>query len=643
MRSPTRRDAAIRVVLFLLLSITLTPTASAQSSSFGTPLGWLSVSADNTSYDPDIQAQPFVPFHVFLVADLDYGDIGRPELNSSTGIQAWEAGLDIPGLGSDLIITGKVIRNGGVELGDQTNNIIGLYSAILADQTPIDLVDYTVLSLVAGGLQDVRLTLGPSTPSSFSPERPGMADNIPVDECTNPVTGEPTSCLRAFANTSPAVINCVNDCIEPPFDERLVVNLGVGRVPTNDVGIISVTARVAEVVGVLIKDNPRDLAGLDLSLQWDASLMSLSEVRTTDATAGWELQSNIGEGTVEISAAGSQGLFLDEDSRPILDLVFVGGSDPGTTSITAASTSFYDSQPAAIEAFVQPGGVEVIPCDLYDPFDDDVVNSADAIVALKIVTGQIFPTTETFCAADVDRNDQVDVGDVIRILRRAVGLEKVPVTVATPSRVELDRDGSVVVLRVDGAAGIEGELLYDPTVLRVADEIDGAEEALVSVNTTEDGRVRFALASTSPLDTRLRVRFESVGESSVGVVRLGETTGFAADGTRVETERGQSEVALRQGIPSARGTRLVAAVPNPFNPKTEIRLHLDEPADLRLRIYDAAGRQVRTLDRRGLGAGEQAIAWNGLDDTGRPVASGVYFVRMQAGATSDGLRVVLLK
>jgi len=74
----------------------------------------------------------------------------------------------------------------------------------------------------------------------------------------------------------------------------------------------------------------------------------------------------------------------------------------------------------------------------------------------------------------------------------------------------------------------------------------------------------------------------------------------------------------------ARGARLLPNVPNPFNPRTTLRFILTRSEQLRLEIVDPSGRRVRTLVDAVLPAGDHEIVWNGTDDGGRAVASGVY-------------------
>lgn len=85
--------------------------------------------------------------------------------------------------------------------------------------------------------------------------------------------------------------------------------------------------------------------------------------------------------------------------------------------------------------------------------------------------------------------------------------------------------------------------------------------------------------------------------------------------------------------PAAQMARLVAA-PNPFNPATELRFELPRPGQVTLDIFDARGQRVRRLVSGQLPAGLHQPLWQGRNDAGRPIASGVYHARL---TTIDGV------
>jgi hypothetical protein len=84
--------------------------------------------------------------------------------------------------------------------------------------------------------------------------------------------------------------------------------------------------------------------------------------------------------------------------------------------------------------------------------------------------------------------------------------------------------------------------------------------------------------------------------------------------------------------------------PNPFTPHTMISYYLPDATHVQLKIYDASGGLVRVLEESTFrGAGRHSICWDGSDDSGCQLPSGVYFCRMQAGSRAETGRVVLLR
>jgi hypothetical protein len=88
---------------------------------------------------------------------------------------------------------------------------------------------------------------------------------------------------------------------------------------------------------------------------------------------------------------------------------------------------------------------------------------------------------------------------------------------------------------------------------------------------------------------------------------------------------------------------LAQNVPNPFNATTRISFSLPRGGETLLRIYDVRGRVVRTLISGPQPAGPQSIDWNGRDDNGVNVASGVYFYRLRAEGELFQRKMTVLK
>lgn len=83
--------------------------------------------------------------------------------------------------------------------------------------------------------------------------------------------------------------------------------------------------------------------------------------------------------------------------------------------------------------------------------------------------------------------------------------------------------------------------------------------------------------------------------------------------------------------------------PNPANPTTKISFNLTEPVDVQLDIYNTLGQKVRSLVSEYKPAGAYDVVWDGLNESGQTVVSGMYFVRMSVGDQVETLKILLAK
>ena len=110
----------------------------------------------------------------------------------------------------------------------------------------------------------------------------------------------------------------------------------------------------------------------------------------------------------------------------------------------------------------------------------------------------------------------------------------------------------------------------------------------------------------------------------------GSTTAAAA---RLQTDKQiPSEFALSQNYP------------NPFNPTTVIRAAIPQRTEVILAVYDVLGREVQNIYRGEKDAGYYVLSWNGKDNFGRDVPSGVYFARLVlSNGTNLSRKMMLLR
>jgi hypothetical protein len=151
----------------------------------------------------------------------------------------------------------------------------------------------------------------------------------------------------------------------------------------------------------------------------------------------------------------------------------------------------------------------------------------------------------------------------------------------------------------------------------------------------------FGLGATTIVDT-LEIRWPS------GLVETWVDGFWAAPVIPIDTLLTivEGDIATDVGNETAAPTvfRLYPNVPNPFNPVTTLQYDLPEASRVNLRIYDVAGRLVRVLERAVHRApGQHRALWDGGDESGRGVSSGIYFYTLEAGDFRQVRKMVLLR
>ncbi len=102
-------------------------------------------------------------------------------------------------------------------------------------------------------------------------------------------------------------------------------------------------------------------------------------------------------------------------------------------------------------------------------------------------------------------------------------------------------------------------------------------------------------------------------------------------------------IGVGSGAPRPQASMLEQNFPNPFNPTTVIRFAVAEPGRVRLAVYDVTGRPVKVLLDEPRDAGRCETSWDGKDDNGVAVASGVYLYSLETPGYGENKKMVLLR
>ncbi len=212
----------------------------------------------------------------------------------------------------------------------------------------------------------------------------------------------------------------------------------------------------------------------------------------------------------------------------------------------------------------------------------------------------------------------------------------------------LDPPGKVLVVPSDdvvGEPGFPAESFFDvwnlspePATLELFAEDSDGWGAIPSVPTVTIPPGGFQVVSVMAVVPPLPGLFENmITLQATDVTDPGEAQ-WGASFVNVDT------TATAIGNSPAAGLWLGECRPNPFNPVTEIPFEIGFSARVRLDVYDASGRHVTNLIDGVVDPGPHSITWNGRDGGGAPVASGVYFSRLEVTGYGSAVRkMVLLK
>ncbi len=169
-------------------------------------------------------------------------------------------------------------------------------------------------------------------------------------------------------------------------------------------------------------------------------------------------------------------------------------------------------------------------------------------------------------------------------------------------------------------------------------------ELEISAHVTAEGTYSFAfINSTSQVDVFSAREGSNPPELIVetGAQAAGAPPALAAYKTAAPPLA--ALLAAEQAAPPAGEFRLEQNYPNPFNLETTITYHLPQAARVHLVVYNSNGQHVRTLVDDWQAAGVQRLVWDGRDEAGGNLSTGVYFVQVRAQAQTRSLRVLLVK
>jgi|GEM_PF-1597363 len=335
-----------------------------------------------------------------------------------------------------------------------------------------------------------------------------------------------------------------------------------------------------------------------------------------------------------------------------------------------------DSIPPCPTFAMIPPGVICVGARTCDVNGDGVSDVLDIIRIVRCALGggagsDSIPACPDSIAARADCNGDgaVDIRDVICCVRKILGTlglrAPTPFSVPAVGRTTqgnqigfegpirwIDAVDGLATVRVDtapdwggsqfsvspGGAGVrvrDMKLIAADTRDQLEWDVDGEGTARAILYTTA-GTARAQAAD------RIQVSLERVASGAPqGTLRLGDVLAGTAAGLAAPVSTTNPSLDITGAPP--RVPALLAARPNPTSGVTEVGFSLPTEARVTLRVYDIAGRLVRTLAEGPTTAGVHRTRWDGLDARGHAARSGIYFAKLEVGKTLQSERILLLR
>jgi hypothetical protein len=290
---------------------------------------------------------------------------------------------------------------------------------------------------------------------------------------------------------------------------------------------------------------------------------------------------------------------------------------------------------------------------------DGEVRSNDAILTLRISAGLIIPTDYQKQAADMNDDGKVASNDAILILRKAAGMaapsKGVVAGISKQITATLDESHGVagesitVPVKVDSISGLAGGdicIAYDQTILRVVD-VSSNPSILLASNTTEPGMVSIAFASSGDLNSKTLAKIQfNVLVDDISPLKFKSMDLYSSDALPIDSVKINGRFSSLATPPEF--SALLQNFPNPFNPDTWIPYQLKEGSEVIIRIYNVPGELIREIRLGHKAAGlyvsqDRAAYWDGRNETGENVASGIYFCSIQAGEFTAMCKMIVAR
>lgn len=444
------------------------------------------------------------------------------------------------------------------------------------------------------------------------------------------------------------------------------VTIIIKEPPQDELTIASDRGGIPGKKGVLIPIsffNRQNTYGLQFDLEYNPSIVQIDSFVAAPILAGFQIFSNLGDSlgkvTVLIISLTGDSILAGVDTVIYVAVSIDTAAVPGQTLLDLKNGRESISRDPGVpsKSIKTISGLFTVDR-LGDVSSDLVVDVQDAVGMVSYILGIFSLNTRQLDAADVNRDLSVDVGDLIGIINiilgRPIGAPPLPggppLASVEISTEEVTSSSTVSILAnlLVPVAGAQLLISYDPTELtfHIPQKVERSKNLILEYRDDKNGNLKVLLYSFSGATI-------STGEGKILTLPVTLKTGDP-DKLNLKLKRVvlADEKAVVIPIAEAQGViprsfSLSQNYPNPFNSNTIIKFEITgtsgEAVQASLKVYNILGEKVKTLFDEAKYPGNHSVTWDGTNERGEKVSSGVYLYRLTTGKYSETKKMTLLK
>ncbi|MCJ7457549.1 MAG: cohesin domain-containing protein, partial [candidate division Zixibacteria bacterium] len=419
----------------------------------------------------------------------------------------------------------------------------------------------------------------------------------------------------------------------------------------------------------LILTNLQDVYGVQFTLHYDSASVNIDSLVPASIISGFNIKSNLGDSSNQVTVLvfGLNNEIIPTGSDTLLylglsvDTLASSGKKPLTLTNAWEAISTDPNVPAK-ELAVTNGFFTV---DKFGDLNlDTLVNIGDVVSLIAYILGTVTLNSRQTEAADINRDSSVNVGDLVGVINTILGrpINAPIVNYREPlAYLHLEYDslqpGSSGNINVwadlkTSVAGVQLKIKYNPQQLLFLAPVLTSRSDSLDINYRDDGQGTLTVIFYRFSKNKLI----EPGQGSILSLPVTAKSGFDNEKLQLSLKEAILADPTAVVIPVDKGEVVLPKLfslgqnyPNPFNPTTTIRFEIgigggpQQSVQTSLRVYNILGQRVKTLVDEPKSPGIYYQTWDGKDEQGNNISSGVYFYQLRAGSYNETKKMVLLK